>query len=148
MLSLKQLHQLDQHYRQIFLDHINKPFGGSNVMLFRDFFQLLPIGSRPLFNTSRTLVIEEISGWHMYRSFNKTVELDVIMRQQGDSKEQRDFRDALHGLHTSSITREHQETLTSQVQSRLTPIEVATFDTTLYIYRKKSNVKEFNYTRL
>jgi hypothetical protein len=51
----------------------------------------------------------------MYWSFNKTIELDVIMRQQGDSKEQRDFRDALHGLRTSSVTPEHWETLSSRV---------------------------------
>jgi ATP-dependent exoDNAse (exonuclease V) alpha subunit len=35
-----------------------------------------------------------------------------------------------------------------RVQSRLTPTEVATFDTALRIYGKKSDVKEFNHARL
>jgi hypothetical protein len=145
MLSLKQLAWLDRRCRQIFPHRADDVFGGLNIILFGDFFQLPPVGSKPLLSDSNRTV-DEIQGRRAYCSFDKTVELDVIMRQQGDSKEQQDFRGALQGLRSSCVTREHWETLTSRVQSKLTPTEVATFDTALRIYRKKSDVNDFNHT--
>ena len=147
MLSLNQLAWLDRRCLQIFPERADDAFGELNIILFGDFFQLPPVGSRPLFSDSKKTV-DDVQGRKVYRSFDKTVELDVIMRQQGDSKEQQDFRDALQGLRSSRVTREHWETLTSRVQSKLTPTEVATFDTALRIYGKKSDVNDFNHARM
>jgi len=147
MLSLKQLGWLDRRCRQIFPNCANEVFGGLNIILCGDFFQLPPVGSKPLFSTLDGSV-DEVQGRRAYRSFDKTIELDVIMRQQGDSEEQQDFRNALQGLRHSCVTLKHWETLTSRVQSNLTPTEVATFDTALRIYGKKADVNAFNHARM
>jgi hypothetical protein len=149
MISLQQLSFLDQRCRQVFPQHSTVSFGGLNIILFGDFFQLPPVGSKPLFaELTATASVEDIQGQTAYRAFNQTIELDVIMRQQGNSSIQRDFRDALEGLRHSSVSISHWKTLISRVQNQLTTTEVNSFNNALRIYGKKADVFEFNRLKL
>ena len=88
MLSLKQFAWLDRRCRQIFPDRANDVFGGLNIILCGDFFQLPPVGSKALFyDLKGSVSVNEAQGHWAYHSFDKTVELDIIMRQQEKLKE-------------------------------------------------------------
>jgi ATP-dependent DNA helicase PIF1 len=150
MISCKQFGWLDRRCRQIFPEANDIPFAGLNVILFGDFFQLPPVGGKPLFSddTLSPTNVDELHGRNAYRAFDRTVELDVVMRQQGDSLAQKSFREALGGLRNSKVTREHWQTLSSRVQCQLTIQEVSSFDGALRIYSKKVAVGEYNHSKL
>ncbi|RFU33151.1 hypothetical protein B7463_g3183, partial [Scytalidium lignicola] len=138
-----------QRCRQIFPEYSQTSFEGLNIILFGDFFQLPPIGSKPLFAELTAMSsVEDIQGQTAYHAFTQTIELDVIIRQQGNSVEQRNFRDTLEGLRHSSVSIPHWETLISRVQSQLRATEVGSFDNALRIYGKKANVFTYNRQKL
>jgi len=144
MIGLRQLSFIDQRFRQAYPQDHNKPFGGRNIMLIGDFFQLPPVGERPLYTSvdTRRLKAAEIHGRNLYQEFDKTIELSVVHRQQGP--EQAAFRDALEGLRNNNPTRAHWELLASRVQARLTPEEVDSFRDALRIYPFNAQVKDYN----
>ena len=45
----------------------------------------------------------EIAGRTLYRSFNKTIKLDVVRRQEGQDKEAFAFKKALDGLREDRV---------------------------------------------
>lgn len=104
MIGLRQLYTVDQRLRQIFLEHQNRYFGGRSVILMGNFFQLPPIAERALYNKqpSNQLKAAKLAGRLAYLAFNKTIELKVVVRQQGDK--QAAFRDALEGLRNNNPT--------------------------------------------
>ncbi|KAJ5409432.1 uncharacterized protein N7487_003791 [Penicillium crustosum] len=54
MISLRQLYWIDQRCRQIFPESRNVPFGGLNIILAGDFYQLPPVFNKPLYYTGST----------------------------------------------------------------------------------------------
>ena len=54
MIDLKILSIVDDRLRLIFPDNADQAFGGLNVLLCGDFFQLLPVNGRPLYATKAT----------------------------------------------------------------------------------------------
>ena len=148
MMSLQILSLLDQRLRQIF-PHSNQPFGGLHIVLWGDFFQLPPVKALALFNDSPDLRGEhDVAGQALYKLFDRTIELDMIMRQQGEDTEQQQFRAALEGLRNNHVTQDDWRLLSTRVQSSLNRAEVATFDEALRVYGKKADVNAYNHEKM
>jgi ATP-dependent DNA helicase PIF1 len=78
MIDLKMLSLIDNRLRVIFPVTSHLPFGGMNVLISGDFYQLLPVGGKPLYSL-RASHIDEIKGQQLYRAFNKTIRLTQVM---------------------------------------------------------------------
>ncbi|KAL8376601.1 hypothetical protein RB595_007618 [Gaeumannomyces hyphopodioides] len=148
MIGVVTLNLIDRPMRQIFEEH-NLPFGGRNVVLIGDFFQLSPIMQKALFSPGQKLrTVPEKAGRVAYLQFNRTVELTQLMRQGGDDEEARSFRDALEGLRNNNPTRRNWEVLSCRVRTALPHPEVVSFDRAVRIYPTNAQVKEYNFTHL
>jgi ATP-dependent DNA helicase PIF1 len=141
------MYWIDQRCRQILSNKADRPFGGLNILLLGDFFQLAAVGSLPLFNDSSKLKNElDAAGRVAYYQFNQTIELDEIVRQLGADQEP--FREALDGLRNNTVTHDHWNLLTTRVQAQLPLHEVAEFDNAIHIYGRKAQVDEYNHDKL
>ena len=80
MIDLKMFSLVDGHLRAIFPTTSHWPFGGINVLICGDFFQLPPVGGKPLY-AYRSSNVNEIKGRQLYQAFDKTIRLTEIMRQ-------------------------------------------------------------------
>jgi ATP-dependent DNA helicase PIF1 len=83
MIDLKMFSLVDDRLQAIFPATSHQLFGDINILICGDFFQLLPVGGKPLY-TLRSSNVNEIKGRQLYRAFNKTIRLTEIMWQQGD----------------------------------------------------------------
>ncbi|KAF6834321.1 mitochondrial dna helicase [Colletotrichum plurivorum] len=93
----------------------------------------------------------ELTGRNVYRLFDKTIELDTIVRQQGDSQaafREAAFRAALDQLRTSTVTVDTWRLLCTRARAMLRPQEVQQFDDALRIYFTNAEVNEYNITKL
>lgn len=148
MIGVVTLNLIDRRLRQIF-EEPDLYFGGRNVVLIGDFFQLPPVMQKPLFTPDQRLrTVPEKAGRVAYLQFTKTVELTQLMRQDGDDEEARGFREALEGLRNNNPTRRHWEVLSRRVQTALPHSEVVFFDRAVRIYPTNAQVKEYNFTHL
>ena len=88
MISLQLLSQMDQRLRSAATAPSRDilPFGGMNIILCGDFFQLTLAAAMSLFH-AEPRTAEQLSGQAAYRAFNKSLELKSIVRQQGDEQQ-------------------------------------------------------------
>jgi hypothetical protein len=146
MIDLKTLSIIDDRLRQIFPD-TDQIFGGLNVLLCGDFFQLPPVNGRPLYTTKPIGPIA-IKGQGLYQYFDRTIQLTEVMRQQGEDETAIRFRTALSELRESKLSESSWELLCTRVQNQLLPDEVAQFRSALRLYFTNEEVRERNYTQL
>ncbi|XP_044718785.1 PIF1-like helicase domain-containing protein [Hirsutella rhossiliensis] len=125
MLGLRQLSWIDDRLREAFPNRNEEFFGGLNILLVGDFFQL-----------------PQIKGRNAYRRFDKTVFLKVAQRQRGD--DQGAFRSALEELRLLQLSMESWKLLSSRVQAKLDDQEVARFVNSLRVYATKDRVMAKN----
>jgi hypothetical protein len=81
------------------------PFRGVNILLYKDFFQLLPVGRKLLFSTVHSN-INTIKSQQLYRVFDRTIRLTEVIQQQGEDKDSIQFWAALGKLQVSKLLQE------------------------------------------
>ena len=91
---------------------------------------------------------EALKGQTLYRSFNRTVRLTQVMRQQGEDEAAIRFRTALSELRESRLLQSSWELLCTCVQHQLAPAEVASFQSAIRLYFTNEEVCEHNYRQL
>ncbi|EAQ83491.1 hypothetical protein CHGG_09895 [Chaetomium globosum CBS 148.51] len=146
MLGLKTLAWIDQRLREVFPENRDEFFGGLSVILIGDFFQLPPVLNKPLYSTRDDLKGIEIVGRNAYLSFDKSVFLTTIQRQQGE--DQAPFRRALEELRKADVSVPSWELLASRCSVKLSPEEVDSFADALRIYPTKAQVVEYNHQHM
>ena len=77
MLGLRQLSWVDDRLREAFPNRNEEFFGGLNILLVGDFFQLPPVLQKPLYY-DKEVQGAEIKGRNAYRRFDKSVFLKVV----------------------------------------------------------------------
>lgn len=146
MIDIVTLSLIDDRLRAIFPSD-SRPFGGVNVLLCGDFYQLPPVGGKTLYSLSHSNV-NAVKGHHLYQAFDRTIRLAQVMRQHGNDAASNMFRRALSELRVSHLTVDSWKLLCTRVTNELSPNEVATFDTALRLYFTANEVKERNYESL
>lgn len=147
MIDVRTLSLIDDRLRAILPTSSHQPFGGVNVLLCGDFFQLPPVGGKPLYSLKHSHV-DAIKGHQLYCAFRQTIRLIQVMRQQGEDDISVKFRLALGGLRVSQLSRESWELLCTRVANQLAPDEIAAFGPALRLYYTTEEVRETNSTKL
>ena len=124
----------------------DEDFGGISIILSGDFGQLPPVGRRPLFDRTKQKCHVETHGQHLYNQFNKTIVLDVIMRQQGDSQAQ--FRDALGRLRDGESTANDWNLLSKRCRVSLPVDERDSFESAVCLCAKRAEVSTINHQKM
>ena len=147
MVSLQLMGQIDQRLRSAAFERPDaaKYFGGMNILLCGDFYQLTPVAATPLF-TPEPKKLEDISGRSAYCAFDTTVTLSTIVRQQGGDQEA--FRQALEALRHGTVGKAHWDTLMTRTKYKLTPGEIDSFRDAVHLFFANKFVKEHNHERL
>ena len=147
MIDIKTLSLIDDRLRAILPATSHLPFGGVNVLLCGDFFQLPPVGGQPLYSLKHSH-IDAIKGHQLYRAFDRTVRLVQVMRQQGEDEISTKFRQALSELRVSQLSKASWELLCTRIANRLSPAEVAVFGSALRLYFTTEEVRHTNFDKL
>jgi ATP-dependent DNA helicase PIF1 len=147
IIDIKTLSLIDDRLRAILPATSHLPFSGVNVLLYRDFFQLPPVGGQPLYSLKHSHV-NAIKGHQLYQIFDRTIRLTQVMRQQGEDDISTRFRLALSELRVSQLSKESWELLCTRTANQLSPIEVTTFDSALRLYFTTEEVKLTNFDKL
>jgi hypothetical protein len=105
MIDLQCLSLINDCLQAILPYNASYPFGGLNVLLCGDFFQLPPVGRRALYLSVITN-IKAIKGQQLYHSFDWTVQLTQVMRQQREDDISIRFRAALSELRVGKLSKE------------------------------------------
>jgi ATP-dependent DNA helicase PIF1 len=84
MINLKILSLIDDWLRVIFPATSHLPFGGMNILISGNFYQLPPVGGKPFYSLKASHV-DEIKGQQLYWVFDKTIWLTQVMQQLKDN---------------------------------------------------------------
>jgi ATP-dependent DNA helicase PIF1 len=134
--------KMDSRLRQILGDDV---MGGIGVLLFGDFAQLPPVGDSPLYSSKTPLKPLPIVGRDVYFSFNQSITLQQIFRQQGDDPTSQQFRDLLLRQRTYSITQEDYNFLSTRFALNVPDEERHTFHDAVHLFPTRADVEDHNH---
>ena len=134
--------KIDSRLRQIIADDV---LGGIGVLLFGDFAQLPPVGDSPLYSSKIPLKPLSIAGRDVYLSFNQSITLQHIFRQQGNDPISQQFRDLLLCQRTYSITQEDYHLLSTRFSNNLPVEERNTFHDAIHLFPTRADVETHNH---
>jgi ATP-dependent DNA helicase PIF1 len=146
MVSLRMLAWIHARCLEIWPHQADHPFAGVSIILSGDFYQLPPVAKKPLYNTARLKSVDETYGQYLYKLFSRTIILDVVMRQQGG--QQSTFRSVLGRLRVGKSTQNDWVFLTRRCQQSIPEPERDQFANAVHLCAKRSEVADYNYTRL
>lgn len=147
MIDLKMLSLIDTRLRTIYPQNADQLFGGLNILLCGDFYQLPPVTGQPLYSL-RPQHVDAIKGSCLYQAFDQTVRLYEVMRQQGEDDTSVRFRAALGELRSATLSPASWELLCTRTANQLSPDEVDGFNDALRLYYTTAEVRETNFARL
>ncbi|KAJ5171639.1 hypothetical protein N7492_004232 [Penicillium capsulatum] len=145
MIGLRTLTWIDNRCRQIFPQHTEQLFGGLNIILAGDFFQLPPVLQKPLYDISANLTGLDLLGRQRYWSFDITIELDTVVRQQGADPQSVAFRRTLDHLRTQEVSREDWQLLSTRAAVQLDQEQVTGFDKHVHLMFHRAAVDQHNH---
>jgi hypothetical protein len=132
--------------QEIFPSPNPKPFGGLNLLLCGDFFQLPPVAGVALYERRPGSVDPQLlSGRIAYQAFDRTLQLTQLMRQQGEDPIAIQFREALTNLRMNALRQEDWRLLCTRVANVLSLEEVDSFRDALRVYYTNEEVREYNH---
>ncbi|KAG5675496.1 hypothetical protein PVAND_005392 [Polypedilum vanderplanki] len=140
MVGCEMRKMVDRRLRQIF-NH-DEPFGGRNILLFGDLYQLEPVAQKKIFeqtnegkkNNDVRDYIEEVLTWQQFKFF----ELTEIVRQKN-----KDFQEALNHCARGTMTKKHIDLLrTREVTEDQVPVDA------FRLFPTNSQVNEYNQKRM
>ena len=134
--------KMDSRLRQIVGDDI---MGGIGVLLLGDFAQLPPVADTPLYSSKLPLKPLQIAGRDVYFSFNQSITLQHIFRQQGNDPESQQFRDLLLRQRTYSITQEDYNFLSTRFPQHVPNEEKQTFKDAIHLFPTRAAVEDHNH---
>jgi ATP-dependent DNA helicase PIF1 len=142
MVSLTMLSWIHSRCCEIWPHQGNLLFGGLSIILSGDFYQLPPVGRRPLYDLSPGRSLLEAHGRQLYQAFNKTVVLTTVMRQQGE--EQAAFRVALQNLRKGCSTPADWALLMTQCRSSVSEQVFLSFQSSVRLCGTRHEVQARN----
>ena len=119
----------------VWIDDTEVYFGGLNIIAVGNFYQLLPVRDRFVFQNGRGYVP---ASTHLWRDLFTMVELHTNMRQRNDTT----YSEVMNRIQTSNYTPEDIQLL------RTVQLRDAKFSTALYLLPRKEQVEEHNTQRL
>ena len=135
---------VDKRLREAFPENKSEPFGGRSIILFSDFGQLPPVLDLPMYANNVSHNTTSNNGLASYKIFQEVYKLDVIQRQSGDSKDQKDFRGILLRLRDGDSTLDDWKKLSTRFEGKLNMIERNRFLDAVFILTIWDDVDRVN----
>jgi len=123
----------------------DKVLGGKSMILIGDPGQLPPVGDKPLYHGNPSGETRE-QGYQTYRMFNKVVKLTVNQQVQGESREQKEFRNLLSRLRKDESNLEDWNMLLECSPEKV--INLAEFENATRLFFTNEEVANYNYEKL
>lgn len=123
----------------------NKVLGGKPMILIGDSGQLPPVADKPLYHNNPSTDTGE-QGYYTYRMFDKVVKLTVNQRVQGESSEQKEFRDLLSRLRNGNSTLKDWELLLNRSPNKVS--NLAEFEDATRLFYNNEDVANYNNYKL
>jgi len=93
----KMLEHIDYCLHEGFLENSNICFGGRSIILVGDLGQLPPVMDRPPYASDNHAKL-------LWQRFKTIITLDTVFRQEGDTEDQKRFRQLLTNLRDANPT--------------------------------------------
>lgn len=146
MLGCRTLGIVDGRLKQLRPSDLT--LGGFHVSLVGDFAQLPPVGDTPLYappptHTSSAAELARM-GSIVYHNFKTSHRLKTVVRQEGNSPEQIQFRDTLRHASEGKLSMDEWRFLIQRHEQNLSAVERNKFRHAPHLYTTRREVAELN----